>query len=187
MACIGNKAYKTKFLKDNRVRFDEIIGYYEDICFFLLILICKPRISFLNKTLYMYYQNAGSFSDIYRSGLYEYSEHVIALLENALAANNCKYQMEGTIHLLRLYFAYYAIKNEINGSGLRSAYNLTCNILKTSTLQESLAFNSIHETSRAEKVINYLMLNKCALLVVLVIFLRIRVNSSKEEKFHYGN
>lgn len=57
-----NKIYKHKFLQDHNLRFIEDINV-QDGCFNAAVLLCEPKISYVDNIVYEYYVGHGSISD----------------------------------------------------------------------------------------------------------------------------
>ena len=71
LSCIGSKLYRMDFVKYKKKETpDSTITNY-DTAFILDALMAEPRISYLNKVVYYYYQREGSITHSYRKNMYK--------------------------------------------------------------------------------------------------------------------
>lgn len=71
LSCVGSKVYETKFLKDNKIRFEDKYRYNEDVAICLSALACSKNAYYLNKDLYIYNRReAGSTMSSYKPNIF---------------------------------------------------------------------------------------------------------------------
>lgn len=153
---VWNCLYRTQFLKENRISFDEQVRWSEDNLFSSIVGYCANSFYYMQgEGLYHYYENPGTITTSYRKGAWEvYSIMNQRLHELFDQVNDYDFSRQLKLHMI--YYACNCIGQEV-GHSSDKAKSVIRDILNSKQLKEAFCQFSIPKVNYKLKLQLYLM------------------------------
>ncbi len=112
ISCIGNKLYRSAFLKQNDIRFDDQYHFNEDGAFAINALMCAKTIIYTSSISYRYRHNLSGSMNSYRKNAFHYLYSVSNLLQVFFTDNGCGEAKTKFIENKRTEDLIHSLRNE---------------------------------------------------------------------------
>ncbi len=111
--CVWNKLFKTDFLRETKLKFEERDKIYaEDAFFYFKLLKYIKKISIIDQPLYNYYQRKTSVSNSYKTNLIERCINFISELEKYYKGLNLQEEFAARSYTFLIEIMYNEIDNK---------------------------------------------------------------------------
>lgn len=164
---VWNCLYRTQFLKENKISFDEKVRWSEDNLFNSIVGYCANSFYYMQgEGLYHYYENPGTITTSYRNGAWE----VYCIMNQRLheffdIVEDYDFRRQLKLHMI--YYACNCIGQEI-GQPSNNAKSMIKNILNSKQLKEAFSKFSMPKVNYKLKLQLYLMRWRQAKLLFLL-------------------
>ena len=115
MGCVWRCLYERSFIEKNNLRFEEGIGFMEDLVFNVRALLKVESLCIVPKFLYHYVQNPKSILHTYNKNMWTDQMRVHSLLEGYIKEAGLEEMMRNRLDMRYVGMAFGAIYNEVNG------------------------------------------------------------------------
>ena len=120
MGCVWRCLYERSFIEKHHLRFEESIGFMEDLVFNVSALLKVDSLCIVPEFLYHYVQNPKSILHTYNKNMWTDQMKVHSLLEEVIKEAGLEEMMRNRLDMRYVGMAFGAIYNEVNGKSKNS-------------------------------------------------------------------
>ena len=176
LSCIGTKLYRMDFVRNRKKETPDTTITNYDIAFILDALVAAPKLSYLNKVVYIYYQREGSITHSYRKNMYkgfiQARRELLPLLQNC----GCYEQKKLDYHIV----VYGVISNSLGqevryGRGYKSFKQVFTEITNNPNTAETVKVICENDQPKNRKALMHFVKGGNCILAYLMFYVHTHI------------